>query len=302
VQFLVAPRSRHANDESSMRELAFERGGAELPRGLSLTWLGTAGFVLRHQDYTLLIDPYLSRAPLASVLSKRALVWDANAIKTTVPRADAVVVGHTHFDHALDIAPIARTSGCKVYGSTSLAGLMQLHGLGHLSVRVEVGRRYELGPFEVTFVRSRHSKLLFGLRVPSEGELTCDQLDGLSAGQFRCGEVYGIHIRVAGATFYHQGSADIIEENVFDHSVDFFLAGIAGRGFTRDYTARALRTLAPSVIIPHHYDNFFLPLQGPMGFSLNVNFGGFVEEVARVSRDFMVRTLTPLRTLEGGAG
>jgi hypothetical protein len=34
-----------------------------------------------------------------------------------------------------------------------------------------------------------------------------------------------------------------------------------------------------------------------MGFSLNVNFGGFVEEVARVSRDFEVRVLGPLQTL-----
>jgi hypothetical protein len=31
-----------------------------------------------------------------------------------------------------------------------------------------------------------------------------------------------------------------------------------------------------------------------MGFSLNVNLGGFVEEVRRVSSDFTVRTLAPL--------
>ena len=30
---------------------------------------------------------------------------------------------------------------------------------------------------------------------------------------------------------------------------------------------------------------------------LNVNFGGFVEEVARVSRDFEVRSLEPLQTV-----
>lgn len=299
ASFLVAPRSRHENDASSARELSFERQGARLPPGLSLTWLGTAGFALRFQGFTLLIDPYLSRSPLQAVLSRRALRPEADAARTLVPHADAIVVGHTHFDHALDIAPLARLHGCKVYGSSSLAALMQLHGLGHLSVRVEPGRLYALGPFEVTFVRSRHSKLLFGLRVPSEGEFTCDQLDDLSAGEYRCGEVYGIHIRVAGTTFYHQGSADLIEENLFDHSVDYFLAGIAGRGFTRDYTARALRSLAPQVIIPHHYDNFFLPLDGPLGFSLNVNFGGFVEEVARVSRDFAVRTLTPLVPVEG---
>jgi hypothetical protein len=34
-----------------------------------------------------------------------------------------------------------------------------------------------------------------------------------------------------------------------------------------------------------------------MGFSLNVNLGGFVEEVARVSSDFEIRALEPLQTV-----
>jgi hypothetical protein len=38
-----------------------------------------------------------------------------------------------------------------------------------------------------------------------------------------------------------------------------------------------------------------------MGFSLNVNLGGFVEEVQRVSADFRVRTL-PIRATGGVHG
>jgi L-ascorbate metabolism protein UlaG (beta-lactamase superfamily) len=148
-----------------------------------------------------------------------------------------------------------------------------------------------MGPFEVTFVESVHSKLAAGLWVPFDGELSCDQLDDLRGSAYRCGQVYGIHIRVAGATFYHQGSADCLDDRVVHRSVDYFLCGIAGRGFTPRYVPRILGLLSPRVVIPHHFDDFFRPLDGKMGFSLNVNLGGFVEEVRRVSADFTVRTL-----------
>jgi hypothetical protein len=51
---------------------------------------------------------------------------------------------------------------------------MRLHGLGERAVEVEPNRRYELGPFTVTFVPSLHSKLLLGFAVPFDGELTCE--------------------------------------------------------------------------------------------------------------------------------
>src|SRR5207342_2463731 len=88
-----------------------------------------------------------------------------------------VLVGHTHFDHAVDAPAIARRYGAKAYGSASLGHLMRLHGLGGLAVEVAPHRPYELGPFVVRFVPSRHSKLLFGRKVPMDGELTGDHLD-----------------------------------------------------------------------------------------------------------------------------
>ncbi len=299
LDWLLDPRARHANDLSAAQAANAAQLGLDLPRGLELQWLGTAGFALRYQGFAVLIDPYLSRLALPTLLHGRALAPDGAQLARHVPRADAVLVGHTHFDHVLDIPWLARTHACPVYGSRSLANLMRLHGLPDHAVEVVPGRVYELGPFEVTFIESLHSKLLLGLKVPSDGELTCDHLDDLRGDRYRCGQVYGIHVRVAGVTFYHQGSANVIEERIQHRQVDYFLAGIAGRGFTRNYTARVLRALSPRVVIPHHYDNFFLPVEGELGFSLNVNLGGFFEEVERVSKDFRVRTLNPLQSIAG---
>lgn len=267
--------------------------------GLEIEWLGTAGFRLTAGGTTVLIDPYVSRPGVRDVALARPLRASTALIDRHVPRADAVLVGHTHFDHALDVPTIARRDGSTVYGSRSLHHLMGLHGLAAAAVQVEPHRPYEIGPFTVAFVPSRHSRLLAGVAVPSGGELTCDHLDHLNGRAYNCGQVWGITIDVAGLTLYHQGSADLLDDERLPRDVDVFLCGIAGRAFARGYLQRILTRLEPKVVVPHHWDDFLAPLDGPLGFSLNVNLHRIPDEVARVSRSFAVRTLRPLTPIGG---
>lgn len=291
--------SQHANDPSTAAALNWAHFATELPRGLSLQWLGTAGFRLAYEGCVVYIDPYVTRVGWDDVLHRRTARPVAARIESYIESADAVLVGHTHFDHALDVPAISLATGCRAYGSTSLQQLMSLYGIVDRATVVEPHRVYEIGPFEVTFVPSLHSKLLLGLKVPADGEITCDSVDDLTPGAYCCGDVMGIHISVAGVTMYHQGSANLVDSEIRHRGVDFFLAGIAGRMFTPRYVERVLRRLEPRVVVPQHHDNFFRPLDAPMGFSFNVNFGGFVEDVEAVSRDFTVRALDLLQTVEG---
>jgi len=271
-----------------------------LPAGLELEWLGVAGYRLTYEAETIYIDPYVSRVPLASVLRRERALADPALHERflRVPgRVAGVLVGHTHFDHAIDVPALAAHCGCSAYGSSSLASLMRLHGLPERCVEVAPNRSYELGPFTVTFVPSLHSKLLLGYAVPFDGELTCEHLDGLTPSAYRCGQVWGIHIEVAGTTFYHQGSANLIDEAVVHRGVDVFLAGIAGRSFTRDYWPRILSRLQPRTVVASHFDDFFKPIDTPIGFSTNVNLAAFPEEVAGVSGDFAVAALAPMRAV-----
>ena len=63
-------------------------------------------------------------------------------------------------------------------------------------------------------VNGKTLKLLLGLAVPYDGDLTCEHLDALSPSAYRCGQVWGISIEVAGVRFYHQGSANLIDADV----------------------------------------------------------------------------------------
>jgi L-ascorbate metabolism protein UlaG (beta-lactamase superfamily) len=292
VRFAATKGSQERHDAQALAEL--EQRTIKLPRGLTLEWLGVSGYRLECEGHTLLIDPYVSRVPLGAVLRRAPAIPDRALIDRYIgapERCVGILVGHTHFDHAVDAPAIAKRLGCQAYGSRSLARLMALHGAGEQAVEVVPYRRYELGPFSVSFTPSAHSKLLLGLAVPFDGELTCDHLDGLTPGAYRCGQIFGIHIEVAGATFYHQGSANLIDDAVRVSDVDFFLAGVAGRGFTPGYWRRVLELLRPSTVIPTHYDDFFRPLGDGMGFTTNVNLAHVPDEIGAISRDIAVAAL-----------
>jgi len=206
---------------------------------------------------------------------------------------------NTHFDHALDVPAIARKLGCKVYGSTSLQALMAMHGMAPQAIVVEPQRRYEIGPFRVHFVPSVHSKLQLGLAIPYAGEITCEHVDAMTPQAYRCGQVWGVCIEVAGVRFYHQGSADLIDGEIHDKGVDVFLCGISGRRFTDRYVERIVRRLEPKCIVPTHYDDFFQPLDVPTRFSFNVNLTEFADDVHRVARGIPLQTLSVGTAIHG---
>jgi L-ascorbate metabolism protein UlaG (beta-lactamase superfamily) len=295
ARFAATKGQQEQRDARALKELEAKR--VELPPGLELEWLGVSGYRLTSEGHTLLIDPYVSRVSLLDLLRRRPAIPDPALIERYIGRPAgvvAVLVGHTHFDHAVDAPAIAQRFGCHAYGSSSLARLMAVHGLAHRAVTVEPYRTYELGPFRVSFVPSAHSKLLLGLAVPFDGELTCDHVDALSPGAYRCGQVWGVHIEVAGTTFYHQGSANLIDDAIRHRGVDFFLSGVAGRGFTPRFWQRILPRLEPKTIIPTHYDDFFRPLCAEMGFTTNVNLARVPDEIGAISAEFEVAALPVL--------
>ena len=261
---------------------------------MTCAWLGVSGYRLTYEGVSIFIDPYVSRVPLRAFLLRRRTLPDATMLERYADSPGAVagiLVGHTHFDHAVDAPALARRHGAMAYGSASLAHLMRLHGVGDQAVEVVAHQPYELGPFVVRFVPSRHSKLLFGRKVPMDGELTCEHLNGLVPSSYKCGAVYGIQIDVAGISLYHQGSADLNDSELRDGPVDVFLAGVAGRSVTPHYWERILPKLDPRIVVPTHYDNFFTPLGRPQDFVRRVQLAEVPREVRQVARDARVAAL-----------
>jgi len=235
-------------------------------RSVTVRWLGTAGFSIHYQGWTLLIDPYLTRAPLWRCLGSRVQP-DLATIHQHISGADAIVCGHTHFDHVLDVPAIAHMTGARVFGSSSAVRLCRAAGLAeHRLVDVERGaasgeQRADVGPFALRFVPSAHSPLLAG-RVPFPGEIRdCDEVPSRIAG-YRCGAVFGVAVTVADRTLYHLGSANLRDGPAAGlPPVDLLLLCVAGWTSTPRFVSRLLRSVSPGAIVLSHWDDFFRSLE-----------------------------------------
>jgi len=258
-------------------------------------WLGTAGFAISHAGHTVLLDPYVTRASLGACVGA-PLATDVAAVHRWVPEANAIVVGHTHFDHALDVPTVAHVTGARVLGSRSAIALCRAAGVPEpqlTDVERATGERdivVEVGPFVLRFVPSAHSRLLAG-RVPLPGDISdCDDVP-LRADRYRCGAVFGVSIEVAGRRIFHMGSAELVEASSTPREVDLLLLCVAGWTTSHRLPERAVRQHAPSAVLLSHWDNFLLPFErGPKPLPA-MQLPRLVDRLTRASHDARIGTL-----------
>ena len=277
---------------------------AGLPPGVELEWLGTAGFRLagRRQDRAdrSVREPGEPGAVAGPVAAAARLTW----WRCTSPPGSTPSWWATPTSTTRSTCPaIAARDGCPVYGSASLAHLMGLHG------RRELGRSRSsptaatsIGPFTVTLRAQRHSRLLRRPVVPSDGELTCDHLDELTAAgataAARCGASTST---VAGVQPLPPGLGRPRSTTSVRHrGVDVFLCGIAGprgsRPATRRGSCAALEPAGRSCRTTGTTSSGRSPRRSA---SAQRRLHRFPDEVAGVSRSFALRTLRPLEPIAG---
>ncbi|MBI4517534.1 MAG: MBL fold metallo-hydrolase [Deltaproteobacteria bacterium] len=252
---------------------------------VQVTWLGTAGFAVHHDNHVLLLDPYLTRPSLWRCVAA-PLASDAALVQRLIPRADAIILSHTHFDHALDTPEIARHTGARVFGSRSAVHLCRNHGIPEASLQcverssTAAPAEAEVGPFRLRFWPSAHSALLFG-RVPFPGDITdCGDVS-LRTEAYRCGAVFGTEIEVGGRRLFHVGSAELVEQGWRVRNVDLALACVAGWTSTDRYPERLASALSPAAILFHHWDNFLRGLDHDVRALPAMRFASLVERLDR---------------------
>lgn len=259
-------------------------------------WLGTAGFRITHAGFVLLVDPFLSRPALATCIT-RPLVSDPRIVDRHVDRADAILLSHTHFDHALDVPRLARTTGAVVYGSWSAARLCHASGVPDRQVRVveqnpqQPPSRIAVGPFEVRFLPGEHSHLAAG-RIPFLGEIRHPALP-MRVWEYRCGAVFVIELRVAGRLLVHLGSASL-EHGRLSEAADLMLACVSGWRSSPDLPERLVNCYAPRNVLLSHWDDFFRGLDEPVRALPGVG----MQEFAGRMGSRRAGTLQPLQSVQ----
>lgn len=261
--------------------------------GLALQWLGTAGFRVVSRGHHLWLDPHLSRHSPLELTTSRIAPKLAN-IQRDVDRAHAVMVGHSHFDHALDAPAIAMLHGARVYGAEDTLNWCRGYGVpANQLVRMEGrGESYDEGPFRLRPVRSQHSPFLAG-RVPFPGPIARPLPGPAPVWSWRVGQVFGLYVQGEGPSVYHVGSADLIEVEMLGIQADVVLCCTIGRHSVKNFTQRVVKALRPKWIVPCHWDQFWTPLDAPPRQIPTNDLAGFLEEVAACDEAPQVRVLPP---------
>jgi L-ascorbate metabolism protein UlaG (beta-lactamase superfamily) len=227
-------------------------------------WTGAAGIELTHRGRTVLIDPYHSRPgklELAFMPLKPKPKLIRKYLDMLPGKLSAIIVGHTHFDHALDIPEFVKDFDGPLVGSSSLDTLMRISGFSNRVVVCSGGERVEL--FEgaaVRMIRSRHGLVAFG-RVPYPGEIDPSLKLPLRASQYRLGTAFMPRIELGGKVFLHAGSANFIESELDGCDCDVLLMCVPGWKKVPEYTTRFLQIVKPKVVMPFHFDDFTTPLK-----------------------------------------
>ncbi len=259
---------------------------------LEITWLGTAGIYLTDGKDSILIDPYVSRHGMFSVISGRPLASDPFLINKwtqalNIKNVRMIIVSHSHFDHVLDAPFFCMNTGAVLAGSQSTSWIGKSAGLNENNIMtVKHGDRQTAGNFKIRFIESAHGPALFG-RIPYQGDITSNIKIPSPASSYRVGKIFSMEIKYKNRIIIHHGSAGFIPGMYKDIHADILLLGIAGRGNTKKYLEETAIALTPEIIIPLHYDNFFAELSPDAGNLINVRYGEFL----KASEDSGIRNI-----------
>lgn len=263
---------------------------------LTATWFGTTAVLLSDGEGSLFVDPFITRPEgWLNMLSNQPIAPDEEKIARTLSKAklknlEAVLVSHSHHDHAMDAGVIARITGATLAGSSSTLNIGR--GSGVLEPQLQLaksGEPMKFGGFTVTYIESKHAGATGGRPT---GDITEPLKTPARYLDYKQGGTYSILIEHPLGSILFHGSAGFVPGVLKGRRADLVLLGIAFADDYDSYLRELVDETGAARVIPTHWDDFTRPLDQPLIPNLiGVDLKGFFEEMAQLRPQIQVQTL-----------
>lgn len=263
---------------------------------LFATWFGTTGVLLSDGLHAVMIDPFFTRPPgFIHMLANQPIEPNEALIKhwldsAGVKNLDAVLVSHSHYDHAMDAGVVAKLTGAPLLGSSSTAFIGRGSGLPVAQLRViKPEQEMKYGPFTITFIRSKHAGATGGTPI---GDISEPLVPPARYLDYKQGGTYAILVQHARGSVMLHGSAGFEPGELQGRKADVVFLGIAIRGNMQDYLRETVDAVGATRVIPTHWDDFTLPLDEPLQpFPIGIRLNAFFDDMAKLRPNIKVQTL-----------
>lgn len=194
----------------------------------SLTYIGHSAFQLADGTHTVLVDPFISGNPVATV---RAIDF----------APDTILLTHAHNDHVGDAIAIAKRAGSQVVALFEIANWLAASGVAHTSGG-NMGGTLGFAGGTVKFTPAWHTS-------------SYQDEHGIHA----VTPPAGLVVRFGGKTVYFAGDTCLFSDMklIGEEGLDVAIIPI-GDAFTMgpDDAQRAVEFLNPKMVIPCHFNTF----------------------------------------------
>ncbi len=136
---------------------------------LELTFLGAGGFVMKRGEDTIVVDPFFSNPSITTVALGRMRSNEAAVRRWMpyLPEASAILVGHAHYDHLLDVPTVARemAPNATIYASETAKNVLGAYNLYDRTEEICPGCPITIGRVRVLPIRSEHAPHFLGITL-----------------------------------------------------------------------------------------------------------------------------------------
>lgn len=238
------------------------------PAALTATWFGVTGVLLRDGEQAVMADPFFTRPPgLINTLLNRRIAPDEALIRDWLARAgvrrlDAVLVSHSHYDHAMDAGVVARLTGAVLIGSESTLNIGRGAGLPESQLRrAQPGREEGFGRFSLRFIESVHSGRTGGRPT---GVITEPLHVPARYFDYKLGGTWSILVAHPQGRVLLHGSSAAVPGALRDERADLVFLSVAAIDDLESYLRETVDAVGARRAVPTHWDDFWRPLDQPL--------------------------------------